>query len=87
MTEVIHPTDLKIGIDGVAKPVNNVISDVKALEAEKATLITLISQVDKDNDMEREKLERKLGLVEFRIRHFQDHLDIQFPRYTPSPNT
>jgi phosphopantothenate synthetase len=82
MTEVIQTTDLKIGIDGVAKPVNHVISDVKTLESEKAALIEKISQ----NDTERGNLERQLRHVESRMKHLQDHLDIQFPHYTPSPN-
>ena len=87
MTEVIQPTDLKIGIDGVAKPVDHVISEVKTLQSKRDTLIEEIGRVDPDDELELDKLQRQLRHIEFRIDYFQQPLDIQFPHYPPSPNT
>jgi hypothetical protein len=86
MTEVIQPTDLKIGIDGVAKPVDHVISEVKTLQLKRDTLIEEISRVDPDNELELDKLQRQLRYTESRIDYYQQPLDIQFPHYPPSPN-
>lgn len=85
MTEVIQPTDLKIGIDGVAKPVTRVISEVEALRTKKNDLVEQINRTDPEDKGEIDKLQRQLNHIDFRIDHFQQPLDIQFPHYTPSP--